>query len=110
MNDQPMDDRPRRNLANIARKVLRHVYEYIKVDSKSGGAWITWVKMVQVVRTLKHILMYSNTCNSHAAEIDLRLSNIAKCTMLVCAMRTLCKARHVTLAVMPNLAALQTAR
>ena len=27
MNDQPMDDKPRRNLATIARKVLNHVYE-----------------------------------------------------------------------------------
>ena len=47
MNDQPMDDKPRRNLANIDRKVLRHVYEYIKIDSKSGEALRTWVKMVQ---------------------------------------------------------------
>ena len=45
MNDQPMDDKPRRNLATIARKVLRHVYEYIKVDIKSGEALRTFVKM-----------------------------------------------------------------
>ena len=43
MNDQPMDDKPRCNLANIARKVLRQVYKYIKVDSKSGEA----LKVVQ---------------------------------------------------------------
>lgn len=35
-NDQPTDDKPRRNLATIAQKVLRHVYDYVKVDSKSG--------------------------------------------------------------------------
>ena len=38
MNDQPMNDKPRRNLATIARKVLSQVrvYEYIKTDIKSG--------------------------------------------------------------------------
>ncbi len=38
MNDKPMNDKPRRNLATITRKVSRqvHVYEYIKVDSKPG--------------------------------------------------------------------------
>ena len=66
--------------------------------------------MVQVMRTLNHILMYSNACDSHAAEVDLRLSNIVKCTMLVCAMGTLGKTRHATLTVMLDLAALQTAR
>ena len=47
MNDQPMADKPRRNLANIDRKVLRHVYEYIIVDRKSGEALRTWEQMVQ---------------------------------------------------------------
>ena len=38
MNDQPMNDKPRCNLATIARKMLRQVrvYEYIKTESKSG--------------------------------------------------------------------------
>ena len=44
MNDQPMYDKPRRNLANIARKGLRHVYEYVKVEIKSGMSLKPWVK------------------------------------------------------------------
>ena len=51
MNDQPVDDKPRRNLANIARTVLRHVYEYIKVDSKSRQALRILVKLVQAGAT-----------------------------------------------------------
>ena len=51
MKDQPVDDKPKRNLANIAHTVLRHVSEYIKVDSKSGEAVRTWVKMVKAGAT-----------------------------------------------------------
>ena len=58
MNDQPMDDKPRRNLATIARKVLRHVYEYIKVDSKSGQ------------------LEYMQFCSVHNSEAAVKLSSI----------------------------------
>ena len=35
LNDQPMDDKPRRNLATIPAR-CKDMYEYIKVDSKSG--------------------------------------------------------------------------
>ena len=45
INDQPMDDKPRCNLATIAGKMLRRVHEYIKVNSKSGEASRTLLKM-----------------------------------------------------------------
>ena len=46
-----MDDKPKRNLANIARKVLPDFYEYIKTYSKPGEALKTWLKTAQAGAT-----------------------------------------------------------
>ena len=77
MNDQPMNDKLRCNLATITRKVLRQVcvYEYIKTDSKSGELDY---KQLCNVRNLagpyKRNLMVQHPCvwRSHLCMIDTR--------------------------------------
>ena len=56
-----MDDKPRCNLANMARKVLRRVYKYIKVDNKSGQAQeSTASKKSNFVQLMQLSIWYTN--------------------------------------------------